>query len=291
MLAAGAMAILPFLPIIIAVGAVAIAGYELYKHWKTIWSGIKTVGEDVWHWADDLFHNKITQAILAVVAPGLFLAMHWRQVWTDVRSVALDAWHGIDSGVIHPIEAAASFVVTAVQMLYHGWLAGWNAIGDVIRGIWNNTIQPIVQLIEDAVSKVSSAVGTVSHIAGDIGGAAGKVGGFLGFDDGGFVPGAKGAPMLAIVHGGEYVVSNDMQTGAKPIDNRIMHSGFATAGAPSGGGMTPLPVAGTGRSGDQAPIVLQVKLYLDGREIAAAMETEMLRNGQRRGDAYQQVRK
>lgn len=36
-------------------------------------------------------------------------------------------------------------------------------------------------------------------------------GGKRGFADGGFVPGPKGAPMLATVHGGEFVVSNAMQ--------------------------------------------------------------------------------
>lgn len=38
--------------------------------------------------------------------------------------------------------------------------------------------------------------------------AANAAGALLGFEDGGIVPGAKGAPMLAVVHGGEEVIPN-----------------------------------------------------------------------------------
>jgi TP901 family phage tail tape measure protein len=51
-----------------------------------------------------------------------------------------------------------------------------------------------------------------------------------GYDDGGFVGGAKGAAQLAIVHGGEYVFSNDMQSGRQPVDPRLL------AGVSAGGG-------------------------------------------------------
>lgn len=52
----------------------------------------------------------------------------------------------------------------------------------------------------------------------------GKGHGYLEFAEGGVVPGPKGKPQLAVVHGGEYVVSNEEQD--------QMFSG----GAPSGGG-------------------------------------------------------
>jgi hypothetical protein len=51
-----------------------------------------------------------------------------------------------------------------------------------------------------------------------------------GLATGGRVPGAKGAPMLAIVHGGEYMLSNEMQAGTQPIDPR------ALGGMPGGSG-------------------------------------------------------
>ena len=56
-------------------------------------------------------------------------------------------------------------------------------------------------------------MGLFGKIGSTLGEAAGDVvGGWLGFKKGGKVPGAKGAPHKAIVHGGEYV----LPVGVKP---------------------------------------------------------------------------
>lgn len=57
-----------------------------------------------------------------------------------------------------------------------------------------------------------------------------------GYDTGGFVAGAKGAPQLAIVHGGEYVVSNEMQAGSQRADPRILGGMSGGYGHSAGGG-------------------------------------------------------
>lgn len=57
-----------------------------------------------------------------------------------------------------------------------------------------------------------------------------------GYDEGGFISGAKGAPQLVLAHGGEYVVSNEMQSGSQGIDPRVLAGVGAGGGARSGAG-------------------------------------------------------
>jgi TP901 family phage tail tape measure protein len=58
-----------------------------------------------------------------------------------------------------------------------------------------------------------------------------------GLATGGFVSGSKGAPQLAIVHGGEYMLSNEMQEGRQPIDPRVLGGMSGGAGRSVGGVM------------------------------------------------------
>jgi TP901 family phage tail tape measure protein len=57
------------------------------------------------------------------------------------------------------------------------------------------------------------------------------------FGDGGFVSGARGAPQLILAHGGEFVVSNDMQSGSQHIDPRALGGMSGGSGRSVGGVM------------------------------------------------------
>jgi hypothetical protein len=68
------------------------------------------------------------------------------------------------------------------------------------------------------------------------------------------VPGPAGAPQLAVVHGGEYVLSRDM---------------IAAGRGPSVSGMTPQPAMAA--SAHAEPVVIENRLYVDGRELHIAL--------------------
>jgi hypothetical protein len=105
--------------------------------------------------------------------------------------------------------------------------------------VWS-VIKPIFDAISSAASTVSGAISSVtsaaSSVTGGVTGTLSKIGGWLGFEEGGFVPGTKGAPSFAIVHGGEYVLSNDMLSGRAPIDNRAMAGVLSATSAAGTGG-------------------------------------------------------
>lgn len=294
MLAAGAMALLPFLPIILAVAAVGAAAYLLYRNWDTVWGGIKRISVDVGHWAKDIFDSKLAHVLMYVALPAVYmLGRYWHQIWSGAQTVALAVWHVIDSQVVHPIQDGIHDIGMVLGLFERGWSRLWHGIGDVLGMIWRSEIQPIVQTIEDAIGKVSGAIGTVSHIAGAVGGGFNKAAGLLGFDEGGRVPGAPGAPMLAVVHGGEYVVSNDMQAGRKPIDNRIFPGSFSTA-TRGGGSITPLTAAGASPGNGAGGLTVQVFVaghVTTDKELVEYVKSELQRQTLRSNTAYQPARR
>lgn len=277
MLAAGAMALLPFAPIILAVGAVAFAGYELYKHWSTIWGDIKKIAVDAEHWAEDIFHNKITQTIIGLVAPGLFLALHWRQVWGDIKGSALDAWHFLDSYVLHPIE-------TGFNGLVHFLNAIQTTVGNVFAGMFNG-LEDSAKTGFDWVARAwNETVGSLSfHIPSWVPGVGGN-----GFSMPTIPTFAKGGQLdlsgwnLVGEMGPELVGPR-----GKVFSNRDSSKMLASGLTPrSGGGAA----AGGGGGGNQ-PIVVHTTIELDGVKLGDALQTVDLQRGQRRGGAYKQNQK
>src|SRR6185437_11873175 len=109
------------------------------------------------------------------------------------------------------------------------------------------------------------------------------------------VPCAIGAPTPAIVHGGEYMLSHDMLTGASPIDPDVAAAVFAnvakssaTAGALSSratGGGSKVSSLSSARSGggDGSVVEVHSHLYIDGQQFIEAVQKQQLRMGMRRG--------
>ena len=106
-----------------------------------------------------------------------------------------------------------------------------------------------VQQLNGLLQAINSSTGTVQVYA-----TSGNPGGghALTYADGGYVPGPKGAPRWAIVHGGEFVLSNDMLAGAMPS--------MPSAGSGIGGGTT-----------------LVVEVYVDGQKTRGTVQKQTLR--------------
>lgn len=97
-----------------------------------------------------------------------------------------------------------------------------------------STFSGLLETINSSTATVHLAVSQTGLGMGTGRGAATP-----GFDDGGFANWAKGAPRLAVLHGGEYVVSNDMQAGRQQMDPRVLSGvGARLSGyvGPAGGG-------------------------------------------------------
>ncbi len=220
MLVAGATALLPFAPLILIVAAVGAAAYELYRHWDEVWGFIRKAVDDAWKLMKPVFGFIKTLGLDIISGAINGLKAVWDAVWTGVSTAVSTAWN-----VLKPVfgfikTLGLDIISGAVTVLQGVWETFWGGLHVVVDTAWK-IIQPIIDTIKGAVSSVSSAIGGLAGAAKSVGGAVGSVTSFLGFADGGYVPGAKGAAQLAVVHGGEYIVSNEMQAGREPLTTGV----------------------------------------------------------------------
>lgn len=359
MAVAGAMALLPFWPIIAILAAVGAAAYLMYKywdqiwgfikmvvsaafgwirdhikliiaillgpfglaidavwtHWSAIWGFIKKVAEAAWHFIDDNVVKPAKVGLGYIEGAIKTLGDVWNWTWGKISDAALGVWHFLDTWVFKPMKVGLGFVKDAIGGLKSVWDMAWGGIKDAAQSVWNfldtwvfkpmkvglgfikdaisglkavwdmvwdgiksavsnvwNFIKPIFDMIGNAVGGIGHAIDNVTHAAGNVGHAISNVGHFFGFADGGPVPGPKGAPMLAVVHGGEYVLSNDMLSGKTS----------AGSGALGGGA--------TGGAG--APVNVYVNgLFSHMQDVLDAIQAGQLQGGARYSSSYAPYRR
>jgi hypothetical protein len=147
----------------------------------------------------------IALAVAALVLGIVELKAHWNDVWSFIKQKADDAAGGVKS---------------ALDGLKTAWNDVWAALGTAVKWIWENVIKPVVDAVKQGAKDVASGVDDIKKSISQLpGGAATVTGGspigFLlhavGFQHGGMVGGPLGAPRLAVVHGGEMVLTPGQQ--------------------------------------------------------------------------------
>jgi hypothetical protein len=299
----GAATTAAFGPIGLAIGALVIIAFELYKHWRGVWTGIKTVALDAWHFLDNILHNQIVKDILYVVFPLLYLGTHWRMIWGDIKLVINDAWNFIKSHIdliagilLGPLGFAIAYVATH-------WSQTWGTIKSVAHTVWNfvdsNVVRPIVSFftgtwhaavtgagavwstvwtgIKTAVQDVWKVIGP---IIGEIAGAVSKITGIIS-KIGGIAGGAVHAVGGLIHHlAGGGLVSSPTIAYIGEAGPELVLNQQQTAMVMAGGSVGPNPMhfsgaSGGSSSGSNSPVYIEVKAVVNGREFANAMSPDM----------------
>lgn len=220
----------------VGLAGIRIAIGFLSTEWSIAWGVIRDVAVAVWHFLDTTVVHPAEVGLGYIRGAIRTLSDAWATAWHAISDVALGVWRFVNSNIIQPVVNVGIHAVRdAINELKDLWKTAWDGIQSVVQAVWS-VIKPIFDAIIDAGSHVSDAIdavghaaGNVGHAAGNVGHAIGNVGRWFGFADGGPVPGPKGAPMLAVVHGGEYVLSNDMLDGRASIG---AGAGSAMAGTP-----------------------------------------------------------
>jgi TP901 family phage tail tape measure protein len=216
--------------------------------WDALVQGIHLVGDAaMWLW-----HNAIEPA--------------WRGIGTAVNA----AWNNVIKPAWGDVTAGITDLENAALWLWHNVFEPvWNGIGDAVSKVWNNVLKPIFDAIKSAVDTVggalNSVVSTGKSVIGSITGGINSLTSMFHFDDGGPVPGPKGAPQLAVVHGGEYVLSNDMLAG---------RASAAGAGVALSGG------------GPQNVVIINADNIFHDQDLTALVQTAMGQLGGRNSNTY-----
>lgn len=207
-----------------------------------------------WHTTIKPFFDFVMKwAITPLIGFIRWLAQEWMAVWHSVEQQLNAAWNIIKIVFNFINTYGIQPLTSAIRAFAKVWGEVWNTASSILNSIWKNAIKPLFDGIMAGLHAIEKAWNSVMNAPG---GAAKAVTNFLGFSEGGPVPGAPGQPMLAVVHGGEYVLSRDMiRSGSTGSFGPSVSRG--STGSSSGGG------------GSSVPLV--VKLMVDGRELHASL--------------------
>lgn len=119
-IASAAAMIAPFLPLIVTIGAIGIAAYELYTHWDTVWGFIKGIIEGVWNWIKD--HWPLLLEILTGpvgIAVGQIIG-HWDTIVSFVK--------GIPGKLAGVGEQMWGWIVDSLRAALNTMIDLWNSV-------------------------------------------------------------------------------------------------------------------------------------------------------------------
>lgn len=120
--------IVTFGAVAVGIAAVAIAAYEIYEHWGTIWGGIKDVANVAWHGLETIFTG-ITHAFDAVIsgfekAPDIVGA-----IFKDMAKLMVDPVIGAINVLIDGLDAIQIHIPSIGIGPIHTPALNWGGMG------------------------------------------------------------------------------------------------------------------------------------------------------------------
>lgn len=212
----------------------------MFIAWKENFMGMKNIVSSFWNHVKDAF-SSLFEIIKSIF--GVFIAIFkgdWNEAWEHVKNIfynigkfvvstltgILDFTSMVAVGFIRIFKGIIDSIIGLFKWLYDV-LVGHSIIPDLVNGMmawFKKGADFIIGIFEDAfkvVKKVidiaSKPVSVVKSVGEKVGGFFSSVGNTLGFASGGVVPGPIGAPVPAIVHGGETVIPAGASFGAPNI--------------------------------------------------------------------------
>ncbi|HWU23563.1 MAG TPA: hypothetical protein VN088_18640 [Nocardioides sp.] len=143
---------------------------------------------------------------------------------------------------------------------------------DVSTDVHANT-GPATKAVKDLVERIDTSYGTVQvHInTTGLGMGTNRGAGTASiYDVGGWTKAAPGQAESAIVHGGEYVLSQDMLAGRQRIDSGVLAALRSAGIGVTGAARSSAPPAPTTAGGGYGGITVIAPIYLDGKKIGQA---------------------
>src|SRR3990170_8791488 len=182
------------------------------------WDQIKRIFSDALELIKNDIENKlaIIRDVLAIFSA--LLRGDWGAAWESLKQLAFDTLTALKEGIVDRLRLIADVFAFAFTGMAAIWSNIWNGVKDAFGGVWRgilgivesgvNGILEGLRRIDEAIPEALSPWDVPANIDLTGGGSSGpestrgghRIGGA--FAHGGIVPGALGAPMLALLHGG-----------------------------------------------------------------------------------------
>jgi phage-related minor tail protein len=144
--------------IALAVAALIVVGYEIYKHWNIIWTFIKNLVMDVWNWIAKYWPYLLGILLGPIALAAVLIWKNWAKIKADAKEVIdyiVSIWNGLVSwltglpgAIWHALTGMWNFISGEANTVY-GWVTGvWSsmigwvaaipaAISRALSGMWD----------------------------------------------------------------------------------------------------------------------------------------------------------
>ena len=212
-------------------------------------NGIITTAQEVWGFLVDTFNSVVLPAfeairtqimefvtanaplfmqtwdnIVKVIGGGLIIAQNiWNAIWPAMRDVFNAVWKSIQ-GIVKIAWGFMELLITVGLLSLSGdWSKAWEGMAIAFKDIWEG-LKEFISGMWEAIkgifkSQINSIIGMINGFADIINRAKpGKdIAKLPTLQTGGIVPGEIGSPQLAVLHGGEKVLSSASRAGGGGI--------------------------------------------------------------------------
>lgn len=155
--------------------------------------------------------------LIVIGITALALGIAWVVThWDLLKEKTMEVFNSLPGFVQEGIKLLLlplTMLINFIQLIKTNWSSITGFFKDLwasVTAIFRSAVDGIKAILQPIIDTVNNLINKIQSIGGAIGGGvkkAGKaVGDFLGFDTGGVVPGPRGAPQLAMVHGGETIL-------------------------------------------------------------------------------------
>jgi hypothetical protein len=135
------------LPLIVTLGLIALAvaalivvGYEIYKHWNTIWHFIKNLVMDVWHWIAKYWPYLLGILLGPIALAAVLLWKNWAKIKADAKEV-IDYITSIWNGLVSWLTGIPGAIWHALTGMWHFVYDEANTIAGWVEGAWQAMIR------------------------------------------------------------------------------------------------------------------------------------------------------
>lgn len=245
-------------------------GDAIAKWWNDFWNGIVNFAIGLFKWYVGIYIGIFTFLWNGFVAIGTAITNWWNGLWNGITSFLSTLWNAEVKGWTDAFNWLYNTLVGIGKSITEWWNGLWKGIADFVSTVWKGAADGIIGFLNGVIDMVNRLIGGINTILDGIKTASGgTINLHLGniphlpsFDVGtAAVPGRQGAPLLAVVHGGEPILSNDMMAGRAPIPQRVTDAVNRQQG---GGGHT---------------VIVQAQTNATPRAIASLASWELRRMG------------
>lgn len=168
----------------------------------------------------------------AIRVVGLIFTWLWQSVVMPALHGIADVVNWVYNSIIRPVF---QWIGQAVQTVGSVFSQVFGGIASIVSGAFNGVVDTIRGVFNTVISLVNGVIGGINSAlsAGAAIGIHVSIPKIPSLDVGGFTPGAPGQGTLAMIHGGEYMLSQRMLAGQQPIHPAVAAAVAANA---SGGG-------------------------------------------------------